>query len=584
MHTPSSRYYQRGALGLFGLLVLLISILFAALAVDSGRLMMEQRQLQTVADMAAMDAASVTGECGADDLGLIQATAEESAARNDHSNSGNESLTTRVGISEAGSDGVRQFSETAAEQASAVEVIASKTVPASIFAGGFLGNDASLSARAVAGRQALAAFSAGSELVSLASDNPGLVNDLLSGLLGSQLDLDAVSYEGIADADVSLADLVAASAESSEEALLDSEMGLGELLEIYANAIDRSENTTVEARTGAESIAAASVDNGSYSLGEILDITTDSPEAAGDVSLNMLDVIMTSALVANGDSTVSLSPTKINLPGGLLDAVTEVTVTKPQQIAIGPPGRDENGEWRTMVDDTAQIKIINKADLSPDVLNDLGLSVLLEILEILGLDSGDGSSEIMELRTEINVAGGEAWLENIVCNAGNNAGDTDVMIGARPGTLSSAPELTLVIPGVLEISLEENSVNEASQPGSQTQTFSVDRYDEDSLPETLEYLGTGIGLTALLDDADFDIELLAHEDNCGLLGLSCVIDATVEPLLNALLGDLTDDLLPVIEALEADLLDPFTSALGVNIASMDVELMDVEVSRPELKE
>ena len=48
---------QRGAIGLFGIMTLLLAVLFVSLVVDSGRLWMQKRQLQSIADIAAIEAA-----------------------------------------------------------------------------------------------------------------------------------------------------------------------------------------------------------------------------------------------------------------------------------------------------------------------------------------------------------------------------------------------------------------------------------------------------------------------------------------------------------------------------------------------
>ena len=72
---PASR--QRGAIGLFGILTLLTGLLFTALAVDAGRLWMERRQLQSIADMAALEAAGTIG-CAAN-LADVQAAAQAAA-------------------------------------------------------------------------------------------------------------------------------------------------------------------------------------------------------------------------------------------------------------------------------------------------------------------------------------------------------------------------------------------------------------------------------------------------------------------------------------------------------------------------
>src|SRR5688572_4286024 len=64
-------HYQRGAIGLAGVLILLTAILFTALVVDSGRLWMQQRQLQSIADMAVIHASRHLG-CNANLQNVIQ--------------------------------------------------------------------------------------------------------------------------------------------------------------------------------------------------------------------------------------------------------------------------------------------------------------------------------------------------------------------------------------------------------------------------------------------------------------------------------------------------------------------------------
>ena len=53
---------QRGAIGLMAAVTLGMVLLFMLLVVDSGRLYLEQRKLQRVADMAVLEAVSRGGE------------------------------------------------------------------------------------------------------------------------------------------------------------------------------------------------------------------------------------------------------------------------------------------------------------------------------------------------------------------------------------------------------------------------------------------------------------------------------------------------------------------------------------------
>jgi len=56
---------QRGAIGLMAAVTLGLALLLMVVVVDSGRLYMEQRKLQRVADNAALEAVSRGGNCQA---------------------------------------------------------------------------------------------------------------------------------------------------------------------------------------------------------------------------------------------------------------------------------------------------------------------------------------------------------------------------------------------------------------------------------------------------------------------------------------------------------------------------------------
>ena len=351
LQCQSTALRQRGALGLLGILTLLLAILFTALAVDTGRLMMEQRRLQTVADMAALDAAAQAGHCGNGELSSIEALVAASAARNNHAGG---ALTVRVGQITVGADGLREFSETDIASATAVSVVAARTVPASLFAGGTLGGDTTLQAMAVAERDALAGFSAGTMLVSLSDEETTLLNTLLSSILGAPVGLDLISYQGIADTNLSLGELVEASTSfGSVEELLSADLSMNEMLNLYADAVAASDAANVDVANGLDSLIAANVSDVTANFGEIVAVTTENPQEAAQADINLMDLISTSALVANGDEAINL-PLNVSLPAGLLNVSSALSVTEAPQIAIGPPGRDEDGNWKTQMK-TAQL-------------------------------------------------------------------------------------------------------------------------------------------------------------------------------------------------------------------------------------
>lgn len=71
---------QRGAIGLMAAGTLAVALVFMLLAVDSGRLYLEKRKLQSIADTSALEAASRGGLCTP--TTTANDYAKENAARN----------------------------------------------------------------------------------------------------------------------------------------------------------------------------------------------------------------------------------------------------------------------------------------------------------------------------------------------------------------------------------------------------------------------------------------------------------------------------------------------------------------------
>ncbi|HEU4707772.1 MAG TPA: TadG family pilus assembly protein, partial [Methylophilaceae bacterium] len=190
----TSKHLQQGAIGLWGVMTLLLAVMFLALAVDTGRLWMQQRKLQSIADIASMEAARTMG-CSID-LSNAIAAAQAAAERNGYTGQ----LSQNPNVVELGSiatlGGVREFfPETPHE---AVRVYATQSVPASLVAGGLFGNQVVLHAEAVsAADPPLVAFTAGTYLASISTDVTPM-NRLLGEMLGTNLNLTALSYEGLA--------------------------------------------------------------------------------------------------------------------------------------------------------------------------------------------------------------------------------------------------------------------------------------------------------------------------------------------------------------------------------------------------
>lgn len=530
---PNKLRRQRGAIGLFGVLTLLLAVLFTALAVDSGRLWMQRRHLQQVADIASIEAARQMG-CGYTETDVL-AAAQQAAENNGYTGQ----LSQSPNVVELGAvstvGGVRQFTAGAAEQG--VRVYATREVPASLVAGGLFGGTVVLHAEAVSlADPPLAAFSAGSFLLSLNSEDSALLNGLLGGLLGGSLDLDVVSYQGIANARVSLLDLVRASADvGTVDELLDADVQVGELLQVIASAMDGSGLVDAEVVLAAQQIAAVAVKDASVRLGDVLAVTTPDKDAAGNVGINVLSLITAAAMVANGEHAITL-PLGVNVPP-ILSVDATVTVIEPPQLAIGPAAAAD-GTLCTVAR-TAQIR----ADAG--VL----LDVLLARVDLkLGLQVAQGSAGLRDIRDNdsdavvtIDAAPGVAALALT-----NNAGTGPARISALLGLLPLA-DVGLDLPVA---------------PGTpQELEYNLARPVADSLPQ-MQSVSSGLGdsLENTLASADaLDIRVLG-------LDLGGVLDPVLSGIVSPLLG-----------AIGRTLLDPLLKLLGIQLGGLDITVEDVQL-------
>jgi uncharacterized membrane protein len=549
---------QRGAIGILGASVLLLSVLFTALAVDTGRLMLEQRRLQKIADMAALDASSQSGSCGDGTLETAEAAAIASAARNNHPVGGVRTLAVALGNTLTGDDGVRSFIPGNPETAMSVEVIAGNTVPASLFAGGIFGEQTNLQASAVAERLALASFSAGSGLLSLNSRDSALLNLLLGEILGSSVNLDLVSYKGIAATNVTLLELVeVAAGVGTVDELLKAELSVGELLEIYADAVDRNDVLEIGIGNKVRNLITAKASNLSITLGDILAVTAPNVEEAASVSVNLLDLITTTALVANGKHALTL-PLSLNL-GKLLNVITRLEVTEPPKIAIGPPGKDEKGDWRTQIK-TAQVR------LETTVKSDINLGLL---------------QTIVDLALRLEVARGSAWLQSIQCRNQENGGSI-VTIGAQPGIASIDLEATDPDASAATINVKllgsplanvAAQLHSSVEPSETELVYDVDANDDGEWP-MVQRASSSVG-----ESLDNGLGSLANriQLDVNLLGLNLKLGELVEALLDGLLR-------PLLAQLGTAILDPLLRLLGIKIGYLDIRLFepDIESHRPTL--
>ncbi|MDH1007628.1 pilus assembly protein TadG-related protein [Pseudomonas nicosulfuronedens] len=569
------RERQRGAIGIMAAVTLLMALICLALVIDTGRLYYEQRKLQRVADVAALEAATQSGMCGSQEATEIQGYVQASATKNGFVAEAGDSLTGTLGTvgfdATFGSAESRRVFSAGGEMADAVQVLAVNRVPsslvlnvASIFSG--MPAQTDLTARAVARRTALAGLSAGTGLASLDDQQSILLNNLLNNLLGSHLSLKAVGYQGLANAQVSLlglSDQLRALGVNLEAGSVDSLLGaqadLAQLLNATVNAIDPTQVANLDTSLLHQQLLGAGVKAATVTLGSVLSVVA--PDSVRDQALqgtvSVLDLITALAFVANRQHAVEVN-TGINL-GGLASAKVKLWIVEPPQIAFGYPGKNSNGKWRTEVRTAAVRTSVEASTGLPGVLTvDLGLAV--------------------------NVAQGTAALDTIQC--GGVGQPVKVEVYALPGIASLqlgtyadpsnpvvSPIQVEVLSGLVELNVSANTV----VGGATGTTLKYDVASPADLPSQDKTASSALG--ASLDNA---LGTLASSIKVEpkILGLDPLglIGATLSGLVSGLLTLLK----PAVSALGHVVLDPLLQLLGVSLGTIDVRLIDLQTGGAEL--
>ena len=340
---------QRGAIGLMAAATLSLALVLMLLVVDTGRLYMEQRKLQRVVDSAVLEAVSRGGNCQS---GLSAATyAGQSAVRNGYTVDGNNTLVTTCGSVQTAATGLRAFTADAT-QSTAVKVAASRTVTTS-FAGGvqalFTGSAVSLNttlnASAVAAQPTptVAQLNIRSNLASINTAQSNILNPLFSGLLGGNVNLTALGWDGLLNTDINLLSYLNQLAINLNVAagnytqLLNTQATVTQLIQAAATVVQLN-GATATVITALGQLQVAAINAAPVKLGDILQLQTGTTAAGLDANLQLLQLIQGVVQLANSKSAVAATlPISVL---GLANVTVRVKVIEPPQFsAIGDPAR-----------------------------------------------------------------------------------------------------------------------------------------------------------------------------------------------------------------------------------------------------
>lgn len=414
VRVPAS-YHQRGAFSIIAAVTLIMMLALLALVVDSGRLYLEKRRLQKIADVAALEAVArlPNGDCSAapDDARVF---ATDNATRFSV-NSSEASWTLTVDCVDIENiDGIRRG--TASDDGRAVRVIARHSVPASLVlrAGGLFGNipdQIALEATAIAERQVpTAAFSVGSQLLRLDGD----------GLLGAAgLGLTALGAEGLANAtitpagllhellreldiDLNIHQLKALSPQGLVDLLADADVGLiglDQLIDLSLSVVSesalRAELSALKNKVINSELRDVDLQLfGTAAMPGLIALTANPDDMLGsalDARVNLGDLIATGLLIGTGQRALEIPD--LNVLGG---ANVQLGIVEPPSIGIGPVGTTAYN---------AQVRLY--VGIDTDALLGGNLTWLTNLLNIR-----------INLPLWIDLVSGHGTLEAIHCEAG----------------------------------------------------------------------------------------------------------------------------------------------------------------------
>jgi len=519
----SRRRDENGVIAIAIALVTCFTLIpIAAFAVDIGMQRVARRDVQAVADVVALDLArQLDGRIYSQLSGSLQALADKSAARN-YAGSVAPTVTAQLGkLDDANWTAANPdayftpITSDAGGVPNAVKVTAHTTVDFSIHAGG-----GGATRTAIARSQANACFDLGSFALNLDSAKSTLLNNLIN----DSLNLSAISYTGLANANVSLLGLATQLGAGTPDALMDLDnLTLGQFFLASAQALQAEGGDAADV-TLLNSLATANLSSlPTIKFSDVVQLGSAS-DAAMASSVNLLNLVSTAAFVANGNNALAVPTLTAGIPNVASTAATLRVIQAPEG-ACGPVG--------TTVQ-TSQVE--------------LDITFTLANISILTLQAST------TLTLHVSLAQALGMLTAVQCGPGNPEG-FDVSVASALSQLSSHLVIDLKLLG---LTLATVDVSPGTNAPAATNTVQF-RNPPDAYG-TPKSTGSGVALsTVSLTTANITVlgSLPLFMTTSGIL--SSLVSNIVTPIVN-----------PLITNTNSILVGPLADLLGLNLGGADV--------------
>ncbi|MCV3210502.1 pilus assembly protein TadG-related protein [Mesorhizobium sp. YC-39] len=398
-----------------------VALALAAFAIDEGSIYVERREAQAMTDLAAITAASNMNNIEA----AVVTTLSDNGMPGIIVKKAGQTIVPTLGktivsvtpgrYSAASSLSVGQRFEAGKTPYNAIHVALNK-IPARYFASSLIPTPV-IGTEAIASLTPQAMFSIGSRLLSV---NGGILNALLSGLLGGNISLSVMDYNALISADINVLSFVDALAVQlnltgvSYSDVLASKATVGQIATAMANVPGLGGTSKFALQT----IASKATSTVKIPLSHLVDLGSVGQLGLGQkpaglsVDASAMGMLSAAAALANGSNQV-----QVNL-GATIPGLTSTTLA----IAIGEPM--QFSPWLTIGEKGA---VVRTAQTRIKLLASVGIG---------NSNLGGGISLLaVNLPLHVEVAYAEAKLTDISCPTGRPDSLT-VSIAAKPGVAS----------------------------------------------------------------------------------------------------------------------------------------------------
>ncbi|MFM0062325.1 TadG family pilus assembly protein [Paraburkholderia aspalathi] len=558
---------QHGAVAV--LAVIWLSIAIAALgAIDIGNVFAVRRQLQRTADLAAMAAVQVISTSGA--CTTATAAAQQNAASNGFTADGTKTiLNTTCGRWDTSSN---TYFGTTGNPLNAVQVQTSQVVPYL-----FLGPSRTVTATSTAFASNIDAFSLGTGIATINTQQSALLNAILGGLLNTSVSLSVGDMQSLATAHVSLGNLMVALGAANMQGLLATTVSYQTLMVAMVKALQAGGDTVNAAILQTLAVAIPGGQNitlgdGGKSAPGLLALGLANPNAAATATINAFDALLVAAQIAqrSPDGSQGNAPV-INVAASLAGlANISLQILNPPALAVGEGGTTTvNGVTtsRTIARTAVVNLALSLAPLPPLYLGIATISVLSTPV-VVTLAVAPGTATLDPVNCESTKAATQATIQVTPGIASLCVGANASCPSSSSGTVNVASVSLLGSPAVA-ITLNNLGPYQIS-PGTTPVTINGSSGSFDVTPPPVNSNALGSDLASLSTTL---FQQLPTALSVSVLG-SSILNGLLTPILSLVTTALTPVLQGVFSLLNT-LIVPTLSLLGVQVGTATVHNMSL---------